>query len=287
MSIKLMSAIFETEFPDYLSCGEMKTKASTAKLVLLAIADHANDYGESAYPGLTKLEKKTGLSRQGIVDTLKVLKFNGLLLIDEEPSRLKTNNYTVVIQAYPTMTGDVEEGSQATLLVKPLDQPSQATLPEVVKPLDSNHSLITNKTSKESLKKEIAEKGGVGWQVAGGVPSEEIVELDKTFALRKERTDEYERVMGYNPLNWGSKELAPLEKFLAKQSLEDIRRFAIWSKREYSTLNPAKARQYPRLVIDLWPQACPPIEVRKPEPPKEKEVYLSGEELVRRLKGEK
>ena len=161
---------------------------------------------------------------------------------------------------------------------------------------DIQHSLISNTetttentslSKKDSLKKDITAKGGLDWQVAGGVPSEEIVELDKTFALRKERTDEYERVMGYNPLNWGSKELAPLEKFLAKQSLEDIRRFAIWSKREYSTLNPAKARQYPRLVIDLWPQACPPIEVRKPEPPKEKEVYLSGEELVRRLKGEK
>ena len=161
---------------------------------------------------------------------------------------------------------------------------------------DIQHSLISNTetttentslSKKDSLKKDITAKGGLDWQVLAGMPSEVVVELDKTFALRKERTDEYERVMGYNPLNWGSKELAPLEKFLAKQSLEDIRRFAIWSKREYSTLNPAKARQYPRLVIDLWPQACPPIEVRKPEPPKEKEVYLSGEELVRRLKGEK
>ena len=118
MSIKIMSAIFETEFPDYLTCGECRTKASTAKIVLLAIADHANDEGESAYPGLTRLEKKTGLSRQGIVDTLKVLVFNGLLLVADEPSKLNTNNYTVVTSAYPTLHNS---DSQATLLVKPLD----------------------------------------------------------------------------------------------------------------------------------------------------------------------
>ena len=258
MSIKLMSAIFETEFPDYLVCGDCKTKASTAKLVLLAIADHANDSGESAYPGLTRLEKKTGLSRQGIVDTLKVLKFNGLLLVDEEPSRLKTNNYTVVTSAYPCLQNYYDEGSQATLLVNPLDQPSQATLPEVVKSLDLNHSLITNKPlSKDSLKKEITSRAGLDWQVLAGVPSEEIESLNKTFAATKERTDEYERVMNYPPLSWGSKDLEPLAKFLAKQSFEDIRRFAEWSKNPYNGLSPAKARQHPKLVIDLWLQSTP------------------------------
>ena len=238
-----MSAIFETEFPDYLVCGDSKTKASTAKLVLLAIADHANDSGESAYPGLTRLEKKTGLSRQGIVDTLKVLKFNGLLLVDEEPSRLKTNNYTVVTSAYPCLQNYYDDGSQATLLVKPLDL---------------NHSLITNKPlSKDSLKKEITSKAGLDWQVLAGVPSEEIESLNKTFAATKERTDEYERAMNYPPLSWGSKDLEPLSKFLAKQTLEDIRRFAEWSKNPYNGLSPAKARQHPKLVIDLWLQSTP------------------------------
>ena len=124
------------------------------------------------------------------------------------------------------------------------------------------------------------------WAVAGGLSSEEISRLSAAENAIKESTDEFERAMGYNPLSWGSKDLEPLAKFLAKQTLHDIKRFADWSKREFSPLSPAKARQYPRLVIDLWPQACPPIEVRKPEPPATPEVYLSGEELVRRLKGD-
>jgi len=160
MSIKLMSAIFETEFPDYLSCGEDKTKASTAKLVLLAIADHANDEGESAYPGLARLGKKTGLSKTGIIDTLKILKFNGLIVVDEEPSKLGTNNYTIITSAYPCLQKSFEVGSQATLLVNPLDQGGQPTLPVVVNPLDMNHSLITSKTSSEKSKNEKTVKKG-------------------------------------------------------------------------------------------------------------------------------
>ena len=69
MSIKLMSAIFETEFRDLPDEEGNTTKGSTAKLVLLALADHANDEGEGAYPGLTKMERKTALSRQTIINT--------------------------------------------------------------------------------------------------------------------------------------------------------------------------------------------------------------------------
>jgi len=119
MSIKLMSAIFEAEFHDleYSKDGETrKAKASTAKLVLLAIADHANDYGESAYPGLTHLEVKTALSRQGLLDTIEALKFNGLLAVDEKPSRLHTNSYTINIRSFPAIARDLPD------LVKPLDQ---------------------------------------------------------------------------------------------------------------------------------------------------------------------
>ena len=125
MSIKLMSAIFETEMRDldYIKDGEpRRTKASTAKLVLLALADHANDYGESSYPGYDKLEIKTALSRQGISDTLEALKFNGLLTVEVKGSRLGTNDYTINIRAFPPMFKEAE------------------TLPALVKPLDSAES---------------------------------------------------------------------------------------------------------------------------------------------------
>ena len=110
MSVKLMSAIFETEFFDlpYQKDGEeRRAKASTCKLLLLAIADHANDYGESSYPGYERLTKKTALSRQGIADTLDALEQNGILQISERESRLHTNNYTIKLSAFPCL--DVQD----------------------------------------------------------------------------------------------------------------------------------------------------------------------------------
>jgi hypothetical protein len=153
MSIKLMSAIFETEFPDTMQDDEEnKVRASTLKLVLLAIADHANDEGESAYPGLKRLERKTGLSKQGIIGAISVLKFNGILNVAEDKSRLGTNNYSINTTSFPDMlVNTVDHPHQ---LVNVVDQGSQPGLPggstqltEVVNPVDHNHQLNTTKTS--------------------------------------------------------------------------------------------------------------------------------------------
>lgn len=138
MSIRLMSAIFETELADlpYRKGGEdRKAKASTCKLLLLAIADHANDEGESAYPGYERLERKTALSRQGIADTLDALKQNNMITVSEVMSKLGTNNYTVNLNALTRA-----ESSHLT-------RPSQATGLPRVKPLDLNHPLTTIKPS--------------------------------------------------------------------------------------------------------------------------------------------
>ena len=166
MSIKLMSAIFETEFrdlqmPETDKDGKTRhAKASSMKLVLLALADHANDEGESSYPGFSKLEIKTGLSRQGLADVLSALKYNGLVFVDTAPSRLGTNNYTLSLECYPKLTGS----GDIKLLVKPLDQSShltsasQVTLPEVVKSLDHNHPLTIHKPSLSEKEIEEANK---------------------------------------------------------------------------------------------------------------------------------
>lgn len=155
MSVKLMSDIFETEFRDLpvsdkLVNGKPRmAKASTLKIVLLAIADHANDEGESAYPGYTKLELKTGLSRQGLADTLSALRYNGIIAVSDKPSKLGTNSYSINTSAFPSR----HDGEDNRLLVKPLDESShltstsQVTLLEVVKPLDLNHTLTTIKPS--------------------------------------------------------------------------------------------------------------------------------------------
>ena len=75
-----------------------------------------------------------------------------------------------------------------------------------------------------------------------------------------------------------------LSKWIMKQD-----NFKEWS--EWYMIDDFRAnnswRLTPQQIKNSWPQAPKKYVPPKPEPPKEKEVYLSGEELVRRLKGEK
>jgi hypothetical protein len=172
MSIKLMSAIFGTEMHDlpYFKNGEQrKAKASTVKLVLLSLADHANDYGESCFPGYDKMEIKTCLSRQGLADTYDALVENGILTVDYKASRLGTNDYNINIRAFPAMADLWDELPQT---VKPLDSQQSSHLTQTVKPLDHNHQVTINKTSMGA---ESAAPMPLDWKIAH---NEEITQLD-------------------------------------------------------------------------------------------------------------
>jgi hypothetical protein len=91
------------------------------------------------------------------------------------------------------------------------------------------------------------------WMIAAGVSSEEIEKVLEGERLSKEITDLWEKSMGYNPLTWSK--LERLRKFLITKTPEEIKAFAKWSRREYSTFAPARALQSPDKVIELWPQA--------------------------------
>jgi hypothetical protein len=139
MSINLMSAIFRTEFRDLQDEEGNTTKASTAKFVSIALADHANDEGEGAYPSIGKLAYKTGLSRTAIINALDALKYNGILTAHGK-SKWDTVNYTVNSDCF-------SQDSQPALLVNPVDSPSIPTLPPPVNPVDPNHPLTIHKPS--------------------------------------------------------------------------------------------------------------------------------------------
>lgn len=137
MSVKLMSAIFETEFRDLTDAEGNVTKASTAKIVCLALADHANDEGEGAYPSVTRLERKTALSRQCVINTLDALKYNGIARL-EGVSKRNTNNYTIEPNCFPR---SADRDSIPALLVNPVTSASKPGVPELVNPVDPNHTI--------------------------------------------------------------------------------------------------------------------------------------------------
>jgi len=110
-------------------------------------------------------------------------------------------------------------------------------------------------TLKEGGRKVTLPAGsGLDWKIAAPDLTTDQLEahLAKEAKIR-EVTNAYESAMGYNPLEWAK--LDRLQRFLLTKTVQEIQTFAKWSRREFSTFTPAKARQNPNLVIDLWPQA--------------------------------
>lgn len=83
MSVKIMSRIFETE------CFK-----PTERLILLALADHANDEGE-CYPSIARLCYRTGLSERAVQNNIRLLKASGFLEIEAGGGRKNCNLYRI------------------------------------------------------------------------------------------------------------------------------------------------------------------------------------------------
>lgn len=173
MSINLMSAIFRTEFRDLQDAEGNNTKASTAKFVCLALADHANDEGEGAYPSINRLAYKTSLSRSAVINALDAMKHNGILTANGT-SKWDTVNYTVNPICF-------SQGSQPTILVNPIDPPQSTQLTPPVNPVDPNHPLTVLEPSfgVPPLK---TDELPIEWQIAVGV--DKVVIPDQTDARR-------------------------------------------------------------------------------------------------------
>jgi len=103
MSVRIMAFVFEAELPEYLVYAtrngkQKRLKRATAKLVLLAFADHANDEGRAAYPSLELVARKTGLSLRAVKNTVRALVHAGILIPNGKSFR-GTNDYIIDVDA--------------------------------------------------------------------------------------------------------------------------------------------------------------------------------------------
>lgn len=153
MSVNLMSAIFQAEFFDLKDENGNVTKASTAKLVLLAMADHANDEGEGIYPSIETLCRKTALSPQTIRNTFDALRYNGIIFLNGR-SKFGTNNHAINTACFPRAIGK----EVVYLTLQPLEgltgnsDPSNRSLLPPHR-LDPNHTLTIQEPSTDAPKK--------------------------------------------------------------------------------------------------------------------------------------
>jgi hypothetical protein len=101
MSIAVMSKVFYTNIPSlsYIEAekgSKITVSATTAKFVLLAIADSADDFGENSYNGYERLGTKTSLGRRSVMRATKALVANGYLE-NIGTTDYGTNNFKIVL----------------------------------------------------------------------------------------------------------------------------------------------------------------------------------------------
>lgn len=82
MSIKLMTKVWEDGPED-----------RTETLVLLALADRANDDGGSCFPSIADVAQRSRLTRRGTQKVIRRLEDKGFLTVDENSGPGGTNNY--------------------------------------------------------------------------------------------------------------------------------------------------------------------------------------------------
>lgn len=122
MSVNLMSIVFKAPITDLRTDKGMVVSASTCAFVLLALADNANENGESIYPSIATLCKKTKLSEPTVIKAINALRTAGILEL-VGASRLRTNQYNINIEKLIHFSD-----TKATLV--PENQETKATLPQ-------------------------------------------------------------------------------------------------------------------------------------------------------------
>lgn len=112
---------------------------ATTRHVLLTLACHMNDAGESCYPSIALLVEETGLSKQTVITHLDKAESEGWIAVEQHGFRgqkWKRNEYKM---AWP----DNAEGGQPVR--PPYEEGGQPNHKKVVKEVDPSTSLSTSK----------------------------------------------------------------------------------------------------------------------------------------------
>jgi hypothetical protein len=251
MSVNLMSSIFEVEFFDLKDENGNTTKASTAKLVLLAMADHANDEGEGAYPSVERLCRKTALSEQTIRNTFDALRYNGIIFL-EGKSKYGTNNHTINTKSFPR----AKEKEVKYLTLYPLDPPTSTETPITnnVKtlPVIPESSLSIQKTSPDNKPDFV----------------DAILEQARKAEVIINCLNDFESSMGFTSLPWESNNSwSSFSKWIVKiMQIDPLvwKKYSAWRKEngKYDAMSNKQIRMNPKMFMDTdYPTFCASYEM--------------------------
>jgi hypothetical protein len=144
MSVKIMAMVFSSEIPEtrYMNKNGVKYSSSppAQKLVLLALADHASDTGESIYPSIEYLCRKTSMSNRTCITALQSLEIRKIIAFVRNHPR-GNKEYRIDVK---TLSGYVSRNEATSLLAQ---VSYEATSPPVMKPLHSSNEATSQEPS--------------------------------------------------------------------------------------------------------------------------------------------
>lgn len=190
MSIKVMSWVWETRL------------AGVQKLMLLAIADHANDRGENAFPGMDRLAFKCSVSNRTAQRTIDNLEAARMIHINihggiQTKHGQWTNRYTVIGYKAEVLGEDISEYKARPRPDKNVT-PSENEDPTKTSSLDpTNLSPLDGqdptKTSPKPSEKN--QPSGINHQ---NQSSEDDDDDDKTFSIQVEILDVFDKTTAFD-----------------------------------------------------------------------------------------
>lgn len=141
MSVRIMSLVFENE-----------TLTSTEKLIMLALADHANDEGKSIYPSQNRLSRKTGLARGTVNLHIGELIDQGYLkMVGYKIDRSNVLELEINVKKIATGGGVTENDTLPKGGVKQNDKGVSSTITGGVTENDTNHQLTIPQPSLKDI----------------------------------------------------------------------------------------------------------------------------------------
>ena len=266
MSAIISGRVYWTEFQDLSYTDRNKKqvniKETTAKIVMLAIADSADDFGENSWQSFETIATKSSIERRSAIRVVRAL-VNAEFLKIAGITKYGTNNFSVNIAKLgnpPTKRarigrpkiGDSEaKTSDPEALIG--DSEAKTSDPQSPDPL-INPSLIPPLTGVEKISFD-EDKADITWALLGGKKVTQR-QLDKQKAI-KDFEDMLEFQFKRFPLNWiafDEKAKDLFRRFLKElPEGESLEKFVNWwmsDERRVSTPPYTLA-----IVMQRWPQA--------------------------------
>ena len=156
MSVKVMSWVWD----------HSRAKGAQ-RLVLLAVADHANDDGLDAFPSLARLARKTGMTERGVHKAIGALVALGELQVTAGGGRGRSNRYRVLMvdrpqtpNVVPALVGNPEPETMNEVPGTTFHEPhSRNTAPRKPEPRSTELSLNPPETSSSKKSSSPRQRG--------------------------------------------------------------------------------------------------------------------------------